>query len=373
MDSLLNDALKSHEGKKKKKGSKILDLKEPGIDDKELEELVRKTRIRITIIGAGGGGNNTIQRCKDEKIKDVVLIAINTDAQQLLRTNSDKKILIGKKITRGLGAGASPKIGEDAAYEAENQLKNAVGSSNVVIVTAGLGGGTGTGSTPVIAKLAKEADALTLSVVTYPFKAEGRQRAENARIGLNSLRKVSDTVIVVPNDKLLEIAPRLPLRDAFRLADEILMRTIKGITETIDGRGIVTIDFSDLLTIMKDGGVSMIGIGEGDKENRAMTAVENAINSPLLDVDISNAKGALISVSGGPDMTVSEAQMAVEEIRNRINRDARIIWGARIEPELAGYIKVMLILTGVESPQIVGPETGNYHTKQPGSFGIDTV
>jgi len=375
MESILNDALKPQEKQTKKKGRKILDMKEPGIDDKELEELVRKTKIRITVIGAGGGGNNTIQRCKDENIKDVELIAINTDAQQLLRTKSDKKILIGKKITRGLGAGSNPKLGEDAAFEAELQLQNAVGSSNVVIVTAGLGGGTGTGSTPVIADFARDAGALTLSVVTYPFKAEGRQRAENARIGLNRLRKVADTVIVVPNEKLLEIAPRLPLRDAFRLADEILMRTIKGITETIDGRGIVTIDFSDLLTIMKDGGVSMIGIGEGDKENRAMTAVENAINSPLLDVDISNAKGALISVSGGQDMTVSEAQMAVEEIRNRINRDARIIWGARIEPDLAGYIKVMIILTGVESPQIVGPDTGNYKNGRtdPYGIGIDTV
>ena len=373
MESLLNDALKAQEEKQAKKSSKILDLKEPGIEDRELEELVRKTRIRITVIGAGGGGNNTIQRCKDENIKDVNLVAVNTDAQQLLRTKSDKKVLIGKKITRGLGAGASPTVGEDAAYEAEAQLKNIVDSSNVVIVTAGLGGGTGTGSTPVIADFAKAAGALTLSVVTYPFKAEGRQRAENARIGLDRLRKVADTVIVVPNDKLLEIAPRLPLRDAFRLADEILMRTIKGITETIDGRGIVTIDFSDLLTIMKDGGVSMIGIGEGDKENRAMTAVENAINSPLLDVDISNAKGALISVTGGPDMTVSEAQLAVEEIRNRINRDARIIWGARIEPDLTGYIKVMLILTGVESPQIVGPSTAGYTTGRKDKFGIDTV
>ena len=372
MESLLNEALKAQD-EQKKKGSKILDMKEPGIEDRELEELVRKTKIRITVVGAGGGGNNTIQRCRDENIKDVQLVALNTDAQQLLRTKSDKKILIGKKITRGLGAGASPKIGEDAAYEAEMQLKNSVGSSNVVIVTAGLGGGTGTGSSPVVAEFAREAGALTLAVVTYPFKAEGRQRAENARQGLNKLKKVSDTVIVVPNDKLLEIAPRLPLRDAFRLADEIIMRTIKGITETIDGKGIVTIDFSDLLTIMKDGGVSMIGIGEGDKENRAMTAVENAINSPLLDVDISNAKGALISVSGGPDMTVSEAQMAVEEIRNRINRDARIIWGARIEQELAGYIKVMLILTGVESPQIVGPGTTSYNNGRKDHFGIDSV
>jgi cell division protein FtsZ len=374
MESLLNDALKAQqEENKPKKTSKILDMKEPGIEDRELEELVRKTKIRITVVGAGGGGNNTIQRCKDEGIKDVTLVAVNTDAQQLLRTKADKKVLIGKKMTRGLGAGASPRVGEDAAYEAEAQLQNTVSSSNVVIVTAGLGGGTGTGSSPVVADLARATGALTLSVVTYPFKAEGRQRAENARLGLDRLRKVSDTVIVVPNDKLLEIAPRLPLRDAFRLADEIIMRTIKGITETIDGHGIVTIDFSDLLTIMKDGGVSMIGIGEGDKENRAMTAVENAINSPLLDVDISNAKGALISVSGGPDMTVSEAQMAVEEIRNRINRDARIIWGARIEPELAGYIKVMLILTGVESPQIVGPKTPGFTTGRKDQYGIDSV
>ena len=185
---------------------------------------------------------------------------------------------------------------------------------------------------------------------------------------------MTDTVIVVPNDKLLEIAPRLPLREAFKLADDILMRTIKGITETLDGNGIVTIDFSDLLTIMKDGGVSMIGIGEGDKENRAITAVENALSSPLLDVDIKDARGALVSVSGGPDMTVSEAQMAVEEIGHRINRNARTIWGARIEPELEGYIKVMIILTGVKSPQIVGPEEGGHEFDGRNDWGgIPTV
>lgn len=373
MESLLNDALK-HKEEEVAKARKLVEFKEPGIEDRELEELVRSTKIRITIVGTGGGGNNTIQRCKDEKISDVSLVAVNTDAQQLLKTLADKKILIGKKITRGLGAGARPDVGEEAAYEAQNLLDDTVDTSNVVIVTAGLGGGTGTGSAPVIANLARKAGALTLSIVTYPFEAEGRQRADNAQLGLNKLRKVSDTVIVVPNDKLLEIAPRLPLRDAFRLADEILMRTIKGITETIDGKGIVTIDFSDLLTIMKDGGVSMIGIGEGDKENRAMTAVENAISSPLLDVNIKNARGALISVSGGPDMTVSEAQMAVEEIRNRINPNARIIWGARIEPELAGYIKVMLILTGVESPQIVGPQTPQFDDGRKSSFfDIDSV
>ncbi len=373
MKSLVKKALRADEEKERKKRS-IIDLKEPGINDRELEELVKKTKIRITVLGTGGGGNNTIRRCKDEGIKDVGLVAINTDAQQLLSTKADKKVLIGKKRTRGLGAGSRPEIGEEAAHENETQLKNLVDSSNIVIITAGLGGGTGTGSAPVIANLSRNAGGLTLSIVTYPFKAEGRQRAENAKMGLHKLKKVSDTVIVVPNDKLIETAPRLPLRDAFRLADEVLMRTIKGITETIDGKGIVTVDFSDLHTIMKDGGVSMIGIGEGDKDNRAMTAVENAINSPLLDVDITNARGALVSVSGGPDMTVSEAQMAVEEIRTRINRNAKIIWAARIEPELAGYIKVMLILTGVDSPQIIGPSTGEFDNgRAPPFHGIDNV
>ena len=358
MESLLKDALKHVEDKEEKPILK--ELADPGIDDRQLEEIVRKTKIRITVIGCGGAGNNTITRAFEEGISNVELIAINTDAQQLLRTKATRKVLIGKKITRGLGAGARPEVGERAAYENEGELNDIVNTSNVVIVTAGLGGGTGTGSAPVIAEMAKKSGALTLSVVTYPFSAEGKQRAKNAREGLRKLRRVTDTVIVVPNDRLLEIAPRLPLRDAFKLADDILMRTIKGITETLDGNGIVTIDFSDLLTIMKDGGVSMIGIGEGDKENRAIVAVENALSSPLLDVDIKDARGAMVSVSGGQDMTVSEAQMAVEEIGNRISSDARIIWGARIEPELEGYIKVMIILTGVKSPQIVGPDEGGH-------------
>ncbi len=337
--------------------------------NKELEEVLAGLTTNIKVVGCGGAGTNTIARCFEAKIYGAQLIAINTDAQHLLHAKVPHKILIGRHVTKGLGAGSLPEKGREAAIESESEIKKALEGADIVFITCGLGGGTGTGSAPVVAKIAKEIGALTLAVVTLPFSVEGRVRKENAEMGLARLKDICDTVIVIPNDKLLEIAPRLPLNKAFKVADEILMRSIKGITEMITKPGLINLDFADLKTIMKSGGVAMIGLGESDSENRAVDAVNEALSSPLLDVDISEAKGALVNVIGGEDMTIKEAEGVVEEIYSRINPDATIIWGAGIDPSLKGTIKVMIVLTGVKSKQILGPSTETEEKE----FGIDII
>jgi cell division protein FtsZ len=326
-----------------------------GQDDEELEKVLEGLRTCIKIIGCGGGGCNTINRIVEAGIPGVQLYAANTDAQHLLAIHSPRKILLGRRVTRGLGAGALPQVGEEAARESEEELKAALNGADICFVTCGLGGGTGTGSASVVAKIAKDQGALVIGVVTLPFKAEGIVRMENAEWGLEQLRTNADTVIVVPNDKLLELVPRLALNAAFKVADEVLMRSIKGISEIITKPGLVNLDFADLRTIMKGGGVAMIGLGESDEDTRAQDAVNEALNSPLLEVDVSGATGALINVTGGPDMTVSEAERVVEEVHNRINPNARIIWGAAVDPALERTLRVMVVLTGVRSRQILGP------------------
>lgn len=340
--------------------------------DGELEKVLHSLITKIKVFGCGGAGSNTIARCTEEDLGEVELIACNTDAQHLLMARSPHKILIGRHLTRGLGAGALPQIGEEAALETEEDIRNAVSGADIVFVTCGLGGGTGTGSAPVVAKCAREIGALTIAVCTLPFGVEGAVRMENAQAGLARLRDVCDTVIVIPNDKLLEIAPRLPLAAAFRVADEILMRSIKGITEMITKPGLVNLDFADLRTIMKRGGVAMIGLGESDSEDRARDSVLEALNSPLLDIDISDATGALVNVVGGRDMTLAEAESVVEEIYNRINKDARIIWGTSVDPNLDRTIRTMLVITGVKSRQILGP-TARKQNKQREGMGLDFV
>ncbi|HLF16128.1 MAG TPA: cell division protein FtsZ [Candidatus Thermoplasmatota archaeon] len=343
-----------------------------GSRDGDLETVMQSLMTKIKVIGCGGAGSNTIARCTDEDLGDVELVAINTDAQHLLMSRSPRKLLIGRHLTRGLGAGALPQVGEEAALETEADIRSAVTGSDIVFVTCGLGGGTGTGSAPVVAKMARESGALTIAVCTLPFSYEGAVRMENAEAGLARLRDVCDTVIVVPNDKLLEVAPRLPLAAAFRVADEILMRSIKGITEMIVKPGLVNMDFANLRTVMKRGGVAMIGLGESDGEDRAREAVLEALNSPLLDIDISDAHGALINVVGGRDMTMAEAMRCVEEIHNRINKEARIIWGASIDPALDRTIRVMLVITGVKSKQILGP-TARKEARRQKDMGLDFV
>jgi len=355
MESIVRDALAKSERDRPAAGSAPSTAPRSfGSDDAELEKILSALRTTIKIIGVGGGGCNTIDRLMDSGIAGAELYACNTDAQHLLITRAPHKVLLGRRVTRGLGAGALPQVGEEAAREAEEELKSAVKGADMVFVTCGLGGGTGTGAAPVVAQLAKEAGALTIAICTFPFHSEGAIRAENAEFGLDRMRQFADTSIIIPNDKLLQLVPRLALNQAFKVADDVLMRAIKGMTEIITKPGLVNLDFNDIRTIMKGGGVAMIGLGEGENDTRSEDAVEEAINSPLVDVDVSGATGALINVTGGPDMTVSEAEKAAELVQSRVASNARIIWGAAVDQTLQHKMRVMLILTGVQSKQMVG-------------------
>ena len=351
MRSIIDDALELHEMSK--------DSKVPtgAPDDEELAKIVDALKVKIAIIGCGGGGTNTINRLGQAGVFGAELVAANTDAKHLLHIHSPHKILLGKNITKGLGAGAIPEVGERAAQEAEEELKNYVKGNNIVFVTAGMGGGTGTGSAPIVARMAKDSGALVVGIVTMPFKAEGGLRMENAIRGLDRLKINCDTTAVIMNDRLLEIVPKLPLEAAFRVADEVLMESIKGLTEIITKPGLVNLDFNDVMTIMKNGGVAMIGMGEADdktaRKDRIDAAVDQALDSPLLgEVDISSTKGALIRVVGGPDMTVSEAERAAELVNDRINPNARIIWGCSVDPQSEGMVRIMVVLTGVKPPEL---------------------
>ena len=326
----------------------------PSQNNEDLDQILAELKTEITVIGCGGGGSNTISRMMEEGIHGAKLIAINTDAQHLIRTQADQRILVGRQRTRGLGAGSIPQIGEEAALENEAEIRATVSGSDMVFITVGLGGGTGTGVAPVVAKAAREEGALTIAIVTLPFSAEGAIRMENAEAGLERLRDVADTVIVVPNDRLLEVVPKLPLYAAFKVADEVLMRAVKGITELITMPGLVNLDFADVRTVMERGGVAMIGMGESDSEDKAADSVKKAIRSPLLDVDISGATAALVNVVGGPDMTMEEAEGVVQEVYNRVDPGARIIWGAQIDPAMQCKMRTLLVVTGVRSPQIYG-------------------
>jgi cell division protein FtsZ len=332
-------------------------------DDEEISKIAAQLDVSIKIIGCGGGGSNTINRCVEAGISGAQLCAINTDAKHLLAIHAPKKILIGKNVTRGLGAGAIPQVGEAAAKENEREIRDFLQGANIVFVTAGMGGGTGTGSAHFAARLAKEGKALTIGVVTLPFVAEGEVRMENALDGLDRLRRLCDTTIVIPNDKLLELVPKLPVDAAFKVADEVLMQTIRGLTEIITKPGLVNLDYSDIMTVMNEGGVAFVGIGdsdENDPEDRVESAIEEALNSPLLgEIDLKDARGALVRVVGGPDMTVSEAQKAAEVVGQRINKHARLIWGCSIDQSLEGQVKILLIVTGAKSNLVVGKEDVN--------------
>ena len=337
--------------------------------DEELERILAGLKTNIKIVGCGGGGSNTVDRLVESGILGAELYALNTDAQHLLTVHAPHKILIGRRSTKGLGAGALPQVGEEAAREADEEIRAALTGADIVFVTCGLGGGTGTGSAPYVASVAKEMGALAIAICTSPFRAEGSIRMENAEYGLEKLRSVADTVIVIPNDRLIDLVPRLSINAAFKVADEVLMRSIKGITEVVTKPGLVNLDFNDIRTIMKGGGVAMIGLGESEGEDRAIEAVNEAIDSPLIDVDVTEATGALINVTGGPDMSVAEAEQVAEVVQSRISSNARIIWGAAVDPELEGMIRVMIVITGVKSNQMFSRE----NVRKGKDIGVDLI
>ncbi len=322
--------------------------------DRELEEILKSQAARIKVVGIGGGGGNTISRMREIGIRGGEIIAINTDAQDLLYANADQKILIGREISKGLGSGSNPQIGAEAAKEQQQDIKKKLSNSDLVFITCGLGGGTGTGGAPVVAEIAKKQGALVIGVVTLPFAVEGGKRNENAMEGLERLEGIVDTLIVIPNDKLLDLAPDLPLPTAFKVADEILTNAVKGITELVTSSGLVNLDFADIKAIMANGGVSLIGMGESDSSDRALEAVDKALKNPLLDVDIKNAKGALVNVIGGTDLSLDEYKQVIQKIGEQLSPGAKLISGAQISKDLEKSIKVMVIITGVKSPQISG-------------------
>ncbi len=307
----------------------------------------------IKVVGAGGAGNNVVTWLYKKGIKGAEIIAINTDKQHLDISEADRKILIGRELTRGLGAGGFMDKGRDAAKESMHELKDALRDTDMVFICAGLGGGTGTGSAPIVAQLAKEIGAIVIGTVTMPFDIE-RARVDKAEYGLQQLRQVSDTVIVIDNNRLVKIAGNLPIKQAFAVANELVSTMIKGIVETIAIPSLVNLDYADVKAIMTNGGVSVIGVGESDSENRVEEATKRALTNPLLDVNYEGATGALIHVTGGDDLTLEEVSRMGEIVTRALDKDANVIWGARINADMNGKVRIMTIITGVNSPYVLG-------------------
>ena len=304
---------------------------------------------RMRVVGVGGGGGNAVNRMIEESLSGVEFISVNTDAQALLNSKSDIKIQIGKKLTRGLGAGARPEIGRQAIEENRDEVLRVLASCDLVFVTCGMGGGTGTGAAPVVCELAREAGALTVGIVTKPFLFEGRKRMRQADEGIAEMAKYVDTLIVVPNERLLAVVGKgIPFQDALKKADEVLLHATSGISTIISGIGMINVDFADVRTVMKDGGAALMGTGIGRGDNRAMEAAQQAISSPLLDnVSISGATGVLLNVTGGADLSIGEVTAIADIIHDAAGDDAEIIFGAVQEPSMQGEIRVTVVATGL--------------------------
>ena len=315
----------------------------------ELEESVTQSA-RMKVIGVGGGGGNAVNRMIEERLLGVEFISVNTDAQALAASRSDLKVQIGKKLTRGLGAGARPEIGRQAVEENRDEIIAAVQGADLVFVTCGMGGGTGTGAAPIVAQVARDIGALTVGIVTKPFLFEGRKRMRQAEMGIAELRNNVDTMIVVPNERLLAVVGKgIPFQDALKKADEVLLHATQGIAGLITSTGIINVDFADVRTIMQNGGAALMGTGTGRGDNRAMEAAQQAISSPLLDnVSITGATGVLINITGGNDLTLGEASTINQIIHDAAGDDAEIIFGAHNDPAMQGEVRVTVIATGFD-------------------------
>lgn len=319
-------------------------------------------RPRIIIIGCGGAGNNTINRLHTMGVAGADTIALNTDKQHLDVVNADKKILVGKSLTKGLGAGGYPEIGRRAAELERGVLEEIFKDADLVFITAGMGGGTGTGTAPVIAEIAKQQGAIVVGMVSSPFMVE-RARMIRAAEGLETLRDAADTVIVLDNNKLLEYVPNLPLEQAFSVMDQLIADTVKGISETITEPSMINLDFADVKTIMNCGGVAVMLVGESTGADKADAVVRNALDHPLMDVDYRGATGSLIHIIGGADLTLREAEGIAKSITYELDPHANVIWGARIREDFEGKVRVMAIMTGVRSAQVLGPNRVNVSEK----------
>ncbi len=311
---------------------------------------------RIVIVGAGGAGNNTINRLYNIGVDGAETVAINTDKQHLKMIEADTKILVGKSLTQGLGAGGDPEMGERATEMAQGTIKEVLGDADLVFVTAGMGGGTGTGAAPVVSSIAKEQGAIVVGMVSTPFNVE-RARTVKAEEGLERLRNEADSIIVLDNNRLLDYVPNLPIGKAFSVMDQIIAETVKGISETITQPSLINLDYADMSTIMNQGGVAVMLVGETQDSNKTDEVVNDAMNHPLLDVDYRGATGGLVHITGGPDLTLKEAEGIADNITERLEASANVIWGARIQEEYKGKVRVMAIMTGVQSAQVLGSST----------------
>ncbi|MHA2503418.1 MAG: cell division protein FtsZ [Candidatus Kariarchaeaceae archaeon] len=318
--------------------------------DKFLDALIGEQQNKIVAVGVGGGGCNAINRLSKSNFKGATTVAANTDALHLKKVQSDKKILLGLGLTRGLGAGNDPVIGQAAAEESVAQIQPLFSAADMVFVTAGMGGGTGTGAAAVIANEARKSGSLTVGVCTLPFEMEGANRAKHAMEGLNELFSACDTVIVIPNEKLMELLPNLPIGVAFKVADEILVRAVKGIVNLVITPAYVNVDFADIRQVLKRGGTSVIGMGEGEGENRIEDALRESLSNSLLDIQVMDCKAALINISGGESLSLKEVRRCVQAISQEMGDEAEIIWGTQIDPALGEKIQVTTILSGVTSP-----------------------
>jgi cell division protein FtsZ len=313
---------------------------------------------RIKVVGVGGGGSNAVNRMIEEGLAGIEFVAVNTDAQALVLSDAPMRVRIGDKLTRGLGAGGNPEVGQKAAEESAEELYEVLKGTDMVFIAAGIGGGTGTGAAPVIAQVAKEVGALTIGVVTRPFTFEGVKRAKSAEQGIGRLKEVVDTLIVIPNDRLLQVADkRASLQDSFKMADDVLRQGIQGISELITVPGLINLDFADVRTIMSEGGAALMAVGRATGEDRARAAAEMAISSQLLDITIDGARGILFNVTGGADLSLFEVNQAAAIIKETAHPDVNLIFGAVVDPSLGDELRVTVIATGFEGSNIRRPSS----------------
>ncbi len=327
----------------------------PTPQDEHIREATSYKKVKIRIVGCGGAGSNTIDRLYSRKLEGVDLLAVNTDARHLMKIKSQAKLLIGKRRTRGIGSGGIPRLGEEAALEDISQIRELLKGTDIAFVTCGLGGGTGTGAAPIVAKVAKESGATVISIVTLPFSSEGKIRMGNAISWLPRLREYSNTLIAIPNDNLLKESPHKSLEKSFEYSDSVLTETMQGLVEIVRRTGLINTDYADVKNIMKVGGAAMVGIGESDDEpyERVKKAVEQALSFPLIEADVSESKACIVRVIGGKDATLKEAEKAVEEIAKRIDRNAKIKFGVSVDASKTGRIRILVLLMGIRSPYAI--------------------
>lgn len=327
---------------------------------------------RIGVVGVGGGGNNTVQRLSTMDIKGAGLFAFNTDAKQINMLNTNiTKLMLGKTLTHGLGAGGFPEMGEKSAELSSHDIRLLIKDLNMVFLTAGMGGGTGTGAAPVVGRLAKENGAIVIGIVTIPFSLE-RVRLQTAKSGINRLREHLDTLIVIDNQKLVSVYPNLPIEKTFAIADDITAKAVRGITEAITQPSLINLDFADVKNIMKAGGLAMISVGSGHGSNKVEDVVNDTLKNKLLDVDYSDAKGVLLHITGGPDLTLGDANTIGEKLTERSAPNAEVIWGARLDKDYTGKVEVIAIFTGVSGSSVAGGKR-DVEEELPGDFGVGRI